>query len=354
MDLDAARPSPDQPLLVYSLAEFREVIFGALDAIGARTVVEIGNEHGLFTEPLLDWLRSRGGRAVTVDPAPGPRVRELAEGGEDLELLETTSHVALERLDAMDAYLLDGDHNYFTVAGELDSIATTCAKAAQPPLIVLQDIGWPTGRRDMYYDPESIPADSRHPYSYEGVVPWSQQLVSTGGFRSNGAFAYAVFEGGPRNGVCTALEDFLGAHPEYRAMALPCIFGLALVFPSDAPWAAKLDAVAARYDGDPLLARMESNRIRLYLEVLRLNDDLSAERRTRAALVAGLEQRIDGLMTSISIAEELARRERMSRERAEAELEEHRRREVRSAPAQTGLRGVLGGLVGGTRRQAKV
>src|SRR6202011_3770653 len=116
------------------------------------------------------------------------------------------------RLDACDAYFLDGDHNYYTVRGELDAIARGAEKNGErAPLIFVHDVGWPWGRRDMYYAPESIPAEHRHPYSHElGVTLLDDELVD-GGMRDPGRYAIACRSGGPRNGVLTAVEDFLAA-----------------------------------------------------------------------------------------------------------------------------------------------
>ena len=32
------------------------------------------------------------------------------------------------------------------------------------PLLVLHDVGWPYGRRDLYYDPDDIPASTASPW----------------------------------------------------------------------------------------------------------------------------------------------------------------------------------------------
>jgi hypothetical protein len=59
---------------------------------------------------------------------------------------------------------------------------------------------------------------------------------------------------------------------------VPAVFGLGFVFCSAAPWADRVRELVACYQL-PLIARLESNRIDLYLEVLRLQREL--ERRSR-------------------------------------------------------------------------
>ena len=106
-----------------SIVNLAEVLFACLDAVGARTVIEVGAFHGKSTRELLDWASADGARVIAIDPAPEPALRELAAERADLELVERTSIEALGELDA-DAIILDGDHNYFTLSEELRLIAS--------------------------------------------------------------------------------------------------------------------------------------------------------------------------------------------------------------------------------------
>ncbi|HET6967273.1 MAG TPA: CmcI family methyltransferase, partial [Ornithinibacter sp.] len=128
----------------------------------------------------------------------------------------------------MDAALVDGDHNWFTVYHELRMFAETAKKEKRPlPVLVLHDVSWPYGRRDLYYAPDRIPAESRQPYRRAGMRPGTSRLFGTGGM--NLTMANAEHEGGPRNGVRTALDDFVAEHPEpIRVVVLPIYYGLAI------------------------------------------------------------------------------------------------------------------------------
>ena len=128
------------------------------------------------------------------------------------------------------------------------------------------------------------------------MVPWSFG-VTAHGFRGHTEFAVAVEEGGPANGVRTAIDDFLQDRPGYRTIHLPCVFGLMFIFPSDAPWADEMVARFGVYDENPLLSRLERNRIELYLQVLKLQDKLGVEHVKTANLVAELEARTQDLST---------------------------------------------------------
>lgn len=311
MRFDEARPRPDDPFLRYSLAEFRELIFAVFEAAGVRTMVEIGAEGGAFTEQLVAWAERHAGRLVSVDPAPSDLVRRLAARSEAAVLLEQTSLEVLPGLEPADAYLLDGDHNYFTLSSELGLISAAAAKAdpAVFPLLVLDDVGWPSGRRDQYYAPDRLPSDAVHPYDFGGVVPWSDE-TGPRGFRGEGAFAFATKEGGARNGVLTAVEDFLAANPGWDILSLPCLFGLAFAFPSAAPWAGDVHRILEPLADNPLLARLESNRLLLYLRLLDEQEELAKGRRRAAERIASLEADVADLRAELALAREALREAR--------------------------------------------
>src|SRR3954468_19385425 len=71
-----------------SIVNAAEVVYGALDAAGARSVAEIGAFHGKSTRELLAWAEPSGARIVAIDPTPEPALRELAAERSDLELIE--------------------------------------------------------------------------------------------------------------------------------------------------------------------------------------------------------------------------------------------------------------------------
>ena len=274
-------------LLLHSLAELRELILPCLDLIGATTVVEVGGEDGTFTRELAAWARARGGKVWCVDPAPSPDLLALGEAEPGVTLVQERSLEALAHLPPADAYLIDGDHNHYTVLRELQAI-TAAAGGGQGegdgeddvvgPLVVLHDVAWPWGERDLYYAPGDLPAEAVHPHTYDHGVTLGSSGVVAGGFRSEGRFAAALEAGGPANGVRTAVDDFLRDHEELRLAVIPCIFGLGVVYPASAPWAEAVARFLGPYDANPVLARLEHNRLALYLKVLELHDDLKAVR----------------------------------------------------------------------------
>ncbi len=267
LDAPDAVPSADD-LLLYSLAEFREIIFPALDLVGARSVVEIGGEGGTFTRELALWAEERGGTIRCIDPSPSDALLELADRSPAVDLVRCRSLEALDGMERADAYLIDGDHNYYTLSRELRAV--TSGADGTGPLLFVHDVGWPAGRRDMYYDPASIPAEGLHPYEYEEGVTVGCPGTVPDGFRGEGEFAWARTEGGPANGVLTAVEDFLAEHPELEMGIVPSVFGLAVIYARASAHAGDLGELLAAYVGNPLLARLERNRVALFLHVLKL------------------------------------------------------------------------------------
>ena len=65
--------------------------------------------------------------------------------------------------------LVDGDHNWYTVDLELRMLAEAARREDEPlPILILHDVLWPYGRRDLYYDPTNIPSEFRQPYATTG------------------------------------------------------------------------------------------------------------------------------------------------------------------------------------------
>jgi hypothetical protein len=218
-----------------------QLIAPVLDAVACRSVVEIGALRGDNTRQVLDRLDPEAVLHV-IDPAPGFDPTELeAAYGARYRFHRALSLEVLGTLPPTDVALVDGDHNWYTVLHELRLLRTVARDHGGPmPVLVLHDVGWPYGRRDLYYDPETVPAEHRQPHERAGMRPGRSELVREGGM-SPGHWN-ATHEGGPRNGVLTGLEDALAEHDRpWRMVMVPIYFGLAVVVDQD------------RLDADPAL-----------------------------------------------------------------------------------------------------
>lgn len=239
-----------------SLATHFDTVTGLMDAAKPGSILEVGAYAGDITRLLLDWAKPSGARVIAVDPFPQPPLEKLAGERPELELVRAPSLEALKTIDRPDVAIVDGDHNYYTVREELRLIAE--ASGDRLPLILAHDLCWPHGRRDSYFDPSAIPEDERQP-----MVEAAPLFPEVEGTRPGGlSYTWAAArEGGERNGVRTAVEDFVKTIEGARLAVVPAFFGLGVIWQHDAPWADDVARIVDPLDDDPLLARLEANRV---------------------------------------------------------------------------------------------
>jgi len=138
-----------------------------------RTVIEIGLKYSTTT--LLPIFQKYGTQHyIGVDPVDRYKCPPAFQ--EFFEYRQGVSFDILPQLEELDFVMLDGDHNYYTVTKELNLL-----HELQHPgcVILLHDVEEPWARKDLYYAPERIPPEWRN---------------------------------GPKQGVLTAVEDFLKEH----------------------------------------------------------------------------------------------------------------------------------------------
>ncbi len=242
-----------------SLLHNAEILLGCLDAVEARSVAEVGAFMGELTRLLMRWADTVGGTVVAIDPSPHRDLEQLERERHDLQLIRETSHEALAHMPLTDAIILDGDHNYYTLSEELRIIwERTQSEERRLPLLLLHDVTWPHGRRDDYYEPDRIPSEHRQP-----IAPDTAVYPDEEGTRYSGLpYRYpAQHEGGPRNGVLTAAEDFAAEHPEVHLAVVPAFFGLGVIWDRSSPRVAALTEVVGPWDRNSLLERLERNRV---------------------------------------------------------------------------------------------
>ncbi len=246
------------------------VVWPVLQAAAARRIVEIGALRGETTVLMLERLGTDAELHV-IDPVPefDPEEHERQFPGRYI-FHRDLSHNVLPRLPPVDVALVDGDHNWFTVYHELRMLAKSARDAGAPlPILILHDVCWPYGRRDLYYAPERIPEEFRQPYAMQGIRPGTSEVLPLGGI--NPLHYNALHEGGPRNGVMTALDDFIAEHDRpVRRLVLPVYFGLAIVveearLAQQPELAALLDSFESAAGKDMLMQLGESTRLQAIL-----------------------------------------------------------------------------------------
>jgi len=188
-----------------------------------KSILEIGSSYGNSIRPILELGDVN---VAIIDPCLDTDL--LAAFGERITLHRGLSLEILPHLEeSYDCIFIDGDHNWYTVFNELRLIEER--NLLKPGgMIFIHDIGWPYGRRDMYYQPEAIPSEYRNQHTTQGIQKGRSLLLKEGGF--NSGHHNAIEEFGPRNGVLTAVEDYLKqSRQQYHFIKDSREFGLGIL-----------------------------------------------------------------------------------------------------------------------------
>ncbi len=273
-------------LLLTSLDSFWSLLKPLLDTLQPARLCEIGIGDGAFCERLVEYCTQKSAHYTGIDPTVSDAF-VTAHQSSCATFVRTPSLAALPDLDKQDIYFIDGDHNYYSVLNELHLSAG--ASGCHAPLIVLHDVCWPWARRDQYCAPDAIPEAYRHEYATDGgAMPGCSTLQEDGfkGAESDYHYAAATHEGGARNGVLTAVEDFIesSGNAEWKLIGIPVIFGMGILYHPEGmvPEVIRLlDGLAsALCPLNDILKIMEANRLDLFLKFnknLKHIKDLSGE-----------------------------------------------------------------------------
>jgi hypothetical protein len=250
----------------FTLLPFASLILRLLDAVAPEAVLEVGADKGDFTAELLDWSSQRDARVTAVDPEPAPELLALADRRPELSLIRRPSPEALEEALPAGAIILDGDHNHWTLSRELRAIGGHAGETL--PLLLLHDIGWPHARRDTYYAPDRVPEEHRQPLAQDALVTPGNPATAAEGVRFEWA---AEREGGPENGILTAIEEFMSERGGLRLAVVPAFFGLGVLWDENASWSGAVAEIIDPWDGAPMLERLEEVRIAQVVNRTRMN-----------------------------------------------------------------------------------
>lgn len=263
------------------IALWGKVIRPLVEAVGGTRILEIGAEYGLSTKALLNYVRQVDGHLHCIDPVPGFDVDEFVAQHEGfLSFYADMSLNAIPVIPEVDVALVDGDHNWYTVYNELKLIEASHGHDPDKlPLIFAHDIGWPYGRRDLYYDPATIPEEFRQPYARRGMGPAKRELLPEGGL--NADLCNAIMEGGERNGVLTGVEDYIKESSlELEFLNLPLYYGLGVIISktrirSNPALAAEVENLRQLLQGEELIVIAEKLRMNLAKGLQKLQVELN-------------------------------------------------------------------------------
>lgn len=262
-------------------------------------------EYGALILRMLEELHPA--RVACV--APGVRFEQLlAEYAAALgfELVAEPSSADLVLCSASD---------YATVRGLLEELHQ------QPLPVLMGGTAWPCARRDARARIDDLAADDRRRYAFRIPLPGRATLGE-----DHSPIAFATVEGGPGNGVLTAIEDVCNETPSaWEVRLVPGFGGAAVLLPaalaSDERWAAIVPSDLLERS----LARLDIANVQLRLDRARLLRELEMRDRELAVKAREVQQQLAAFESRLASA--LADAEHAASElraRAASALDEHR------------------------------
>ncbi len=129
----------------------------------------------------------------------------------------------LPELTNYDAIFIDGDANWYTVFNELNIVKQSNKDF---PLVFICNNVFPNKRRDSYKNPESIPSEFRQKFAKELPLVYDGETINI-----VDECYHACEENTPRNGVLTAIEDFLSENSHISLMNINFVDGTTILYP---------------------------------------------------------------------------------------------------------------------------
>ena len=233
------------------------LILPIIEQINAKYIVEIGSDTGINTRNILEYCVNNEAYMTAIDPIPQFDVEDFkAKYGDKFEIYNELSLSRLPLLEDYDVILIDGDHNWYTVYNELKIIEKKF-KGKNFPIIFLHDVGWPYARRDLYYNPKNIPEKYRQPYKKFGMYPGQTSLKTEGGL--NNHLYNSIYENNLKNGVLTALEDFINESDLKLSFEIIHAFhGIGILYPKNS----EIENIIKNVD---LIKELEKERINIII-----------------------------------------------------------------------------------------
>ncbi|MXP10467.1 hypothetical protein [Pseudoblastomonas halimionae] len=194
-----------------------------------------------------------------IDPITSDVLAEFEESGGALEILDCACGASpFSTGVGFRAWIMPTVANYYDAYRLLYGIRAMCVTQSTPFLVLRPQLASASARRDYYGGMPEVPKAWRH---------CSETCLIHGE-----AIERATVNGGLRNGVVTAIEDFIQEMwDEGTALAyscLPPIGGFCALFDVDADWAAELAYRLTKFDHKPNIAAMSEKDLKNYLEIV--------------------------------------------------------------------------------------
>ena len=252
------------------------------------SICEIGSDLGTTSKHLMKYAMDHGLPCYIVDPKVPESLDQFAN--ELISICRTSSVEFLRDAPRCDLYIVDGDHNYWTVSRELAAIAGH-AGGERPLVVVMHDTSWPCARRDSYYAAGRVPEPRAHRFD-SGLNLQDQTLNDGQSYPGGDVFAWGEEYGVPEGGVLTAIEGSpLSDENRWWRLAIPSFYGVMILVEKAqlGPTGLKRleQLMSATRILAPLLAIQEANRLRLLQGLMETQEEL---RCLKAQVAAGMKK----------------------------------------------------------------
>jgi hypothetical protein len=197
-----------------------------------RHVVLLGNRTAGLARTLVDVTEASGGTLHIAGSGDNAALGALRQAtGDRCIVHQGNATDVIGLLPVPDLLWVDADPNWHATFSILQAAAKQARRLGKPfPVTLVENTGWPYGRRESYDDPGAIPESMRHPHERAGLLPGQAAPGGASGLyadRYNG-----TQENAPGLGVLTAIEDFLElAEDQLRLIVLPGFGGLSALCP---------------------------------------------------------------------------------------------------------------------------
>ena len=206
-----------------------------LSGFEVKKVLMIGLTNETILNEILSYCINNNAELYTIDS--NSNINDLINKNyityDNLDnFKETITHFNEKSLDILpdlksfDTIFIDDDPNWYTVYNEFELI-----KKNNPnfPLVFVCNNKYPYKRRDAYTNPKDIPKKYINECSTELPIIFEEN-GQTKNIMINDNLCHALYENTPKNGVLTAIEDFLNENPSLKLLEINPLEGIYLIY----------------------------------------------------------------------------------------------------------------------------
>lgn len=217
-----------------------------LSRFDVEKVLAIGLSNELLMNEIISYCISNNYSLYSIDSKINIHdlISEIDDLNEDY-LEENIKHykddalTILPNFESFDAIFINDDPNWYTVYNELDLI-----KKNNPnfPIVFVCNNKYPNKRRDSYINPNKIPEEYKNecctdlPVIYKEGDETKQTMIKDG-------FCHAIHQDTPKNGVLTAIEDFLKENFSLKSLDINPFEGITLIYESSHDANIKIESI---------------------------------------------------------------------------------------------------------------